>query len=391
MRIVHIEDFFHPDAGYQVNILSKYMALDGHEVFVVTSELKKMPKQLTVFFGTNDLKKKDEFFFQETGVKIIRVPLKCYISGRSIYKNDIFRIVEKLEPDILYVHGSDTYIAIRYIIQARKLNYHIVLDNHMLDMASKNKLRKLFYFFYRNICTPIIKKHQIPVIRTVDSDYIQRRFGVPENLSPIVGMGSDTLVFHPDKNARYYVRKELGISNEAFVILYAGKLDESKGGMFLANAIFEKFSVHKEIVFLIIGNTSGVYGDEIESLFSRSQNKIKRLPTQPYKKINRYYQCADMALFPKQCSLSFYDVQACGLPVLFEDNEINIKRTTHGGAFCFKQGNIRDFRDKILRLVRTPKEQFELYANNAVKYIQTKYNYSKLYEKYMIIIKGQVM
>lgn len=38
MKIVHVEDFFHPDAGYQINILPKYMAKMGHEVVVITSE-----------------------------------------------------------------------------------------------------------------------------------------------------------------------------------------------------------------------------------------------------------------------------------------------------------------------------------------------------------------
>lgn len=29
MRIVQIEDFFHPDAGYQINVLSKVLAEHG--------------------------------------------------------------------------------------------------------------------------------------------------------------------------------------------------------------------------------------------------------------------------------------------------------------------------------------------------------------------------
>lgn len=49
MRIVHIEDFFHPNAGYQINILPKYMVKQGHSVTIVTSEMEKIPEGLTVF------------------------------------------------------------------------------------------------------------------------------------------------------------------------------------------------------------------------------------------------------------------------------------------------------------------------------------------------------
>ena len=55
MKIVHIEDFFHPEAGYQINILPKYMVRAGHEVTIITSEADKAAKQLTGFFGTDGI------------------------------------------------------------------------------------------------------------------------------------------------------------------------------------------------------------------------------------------------------------------------------------------------------------------------------------------------
>ena len=51
MKIVQIEDFFHPDAGYKINILSKYFARMGHETVIITAELDKMPDFLTSFSG----------------------------------------------------------------------------------------------------------------------------------------------------------------------------------------------------------------------------------------------------------------------------------------------------------------------------------------------------
>ena len=60
MKFVHIEDFFHPDAGYQVNTLAKLQVEQGHEVFVVTAVLEKMPDTLVSFFGKVNIKEKNE-------------------------------------------------------------------------------------------------------------------------------------------------------------------------------------------------------------------------------------------------------------------------------------------------------------------------------------------
>lgn len=61
MRIIHIEDFFHPEAGYQINVLTKYQAKAGNEVIILTSEFDKMPEVLTSFFGREDIEKKIEY------------------------------------------------------------------------------------------------------------------------------------------------------------------------------------------------------------------------------------------------------------------------------------------------------------------------------------------
>ena len=72
MKIVHIEDFFHPDAGYQINVLAKYQANAGHEVIILTSEIDKIPDFLTIFFGKDNIEQKDREYESKYGVKIIR-------------------------------------------------------------------------------------------------------------------------------------------------------------------------------------------------------------------------------------------------------------------------------------------------------------------------------
>jgi glycosyltransferase involved in cell wall biosynthesis len=389
MRIVHIEDFFHPNAGYQVNILSKYQAKFGHEVYIVTSELEMIPSELKDFFGGNGIEEFDNEFYENYNVKIIRIPLYTYISGRSIYKSKIFRTVDNLNPDIVYVHGNDTYMGIRYILKAKKLTYPIISDNHMARIASRNRLRYIFYSFYSNFITPSIIKNSIQIIKMSNDDFVYKYFHIPNELTPIVGFGSDLMFFHPAPQKRIAMRNHLGIDQESLVIIYAGKLDESKGARFYAEAIKDKFISDRKLVFLIVGNLVGEYGETISRLYKMSENDIILEPTQKYADLAHYYQMADIAVFPKQFSLSFFDVQACGLPVLLEDNDINLQRTVYDNGLVFKSGDMEDIRNKIYEYINMPASKFENMRMNAIKFIKDNYDYEVICQKYMEIIHKQ--
>ena len=389
MRIVHCEDFFHPDAGYQLNILARYMRSKGHEVIVLTSELTKMPSYLTDFFGLNNINERDRSYAEETGVKIIRLPIMRYLSGRSIYYPGYFKKLDALLPDVAFIHGEDTYLGIRCLWRLKKFPYPILFDDHMVDIASRNPLYPLFRKFYRAFMAPIINKSRLTVIRTHDDDFIFKHYGITRERGPYIGFGSNLQLFHPDIAAGQATRAELGIASDEFVAIYAGKLDESKGGLLLAEAVKERFPVERKLAFLVVGNTAAVdgsYAERVEASLSVSKNKIVRLPTQPYGKLNRYFQCADIAVFPKQCSLTFFDTQACGLPVVMEDNDINIARAAHSNGLVFKSGDVEDFRAKITMMAEMPDGELQAMKESAERFILDNYNYDDIAEQYLDVV-----
>ncbi|MCK2016880.1 glycosyltransferase [Peribacillus frigoritolerans] len=389
MKIIHVEDFFHPDAGYQINILPKYQCKQGHSVAIVTSEIERVPVGLTAFFGKDNIEERDREYTKKTGVEIYRVPIYKFLSGRAIYKPGLKKFIDSLSPDLLYVHGNDTAIGILYALRARKLAYRIVFDSHMLEMASQNVFKNLFRMFYKSFITPIIKKEKLIIIRTQNDDYVSRFLGVPLVQSPWISVGADTLLFSSDRIQKNEFRNKYNISENDFVVLYTGKLDESKGGKFLAEAFKQKFNNNLNVVLVVVGNTSGEYGKEVEMIFKQSENRVLRFPTQRYVDLPQFYQGADLSVFPKQCSLSFYDAQACGLPVVSEDNNINIDRLQNNNGFCFKSGDIVDFRDKIGKCVNMKKEEYKKMGENASDFITANYNYKNIAEQYTKILKEE--
>jgi glycosyltransferase involved in cell wall biosynthesis len=384
MRFVHVEDTIIPDAGYQINSLTHLQSKQGHEVFIVAGELEKIPSYLTAFFGKDNTEKKDQQFFERTGVKIIRIPLRGFYSGRAIpYKKKLFNTVKSLNPDVVYVHGEDTLIGMQFIWNYSKLNFPIVLDCHMLEMASINRFRNLFRYFYRTFITPKIRKYNIPLIRTVDSDFVQKCLGIPLEKTALLPLGTDTSFFKPDEKRYTTLREKYGIPKDDFVIIYAGKLDEYKGGTFFAKSIKEKIISKngRDVTFVIVGNTVGEYGKEVERIFSTSENNVIRFPTQTYYDLLDFYQMVDLSVFPKQCSLSFFEVQACAVPIVFETNEINCKRAAFENAFTFIAGDKTDFRQKIMDCIDMSPTQYAIVKQNARKYVQDNFDYVPIAQK----------
>ena len=383
MKIINVEDFFHPDAGYQINLLAKYMVKLGHDVTILTGEPEKAPDDIKVFFDCANISEKDKIYSDKYGVTIKRIPLKHYISGRAFYDNVIFDCLKNNKPDVIFIHGNSSLFAMQYLIRRKENRVPIVMDCHMLEMASKNRFKFIFEIIYKHIFTPIIIREKIPVIRTQNDLYVQKCLGIPLEQCPWISVGTDTMLFRPDKTVRQVFRKEHGISDDAFVIMYAGKMDESKGGQLLAKALSKRFKTGKDVVAVIVGKTVGDYGKQIEDMFQNSEIRIIRMSTQKYENLANIYQASDLSLFPKQCSLSFYDVQACGLPVVFEDNEINIDRSKHDNAVVFKKGDVVSFREKIEELINMPDADYEQMRLNSIKFVQSDYNYMDITRRYL--------
>lgn len=388
MKILHIDETFHPAYGYQANPLAKFQQKQGNEVYIATP-VKEYLHPVYKDFGDDGsgLEEQDKQYMSSTGVKIIRVPAKGYIWGRLNYGKEIFEVVEQVKPDVLFVHCVETLTAMRFLW--KHPDYPMMFDSHMLAMASRNKLAKIYEIVYRNVFSRIIKKNRYLVIRTQDDDYVNSHLGIPAELTPFVSFGTDTLLFCVSEEARKKFRAENGIDQNDFVVIYTGKLIESKGGKLLAETFREKFDV--PVTLLCVGKPlDDEYGREVQKIFDGSENRIIMFPTQNYLDLARFYQAADLSVFPKQCSMSFYDAQACGLPVLSEANNVNCDRCSHGNGKNFEAGSVQDFREKIMEFATMSMEDREAYGKKARQFIEDGYDYAAIAARYTDYLKESI-
>lgn len=387
MKILHLCECFLPNTGYHEAILAKFQVKMGHEVIILSTALN-IVKNGCKPYVSDDPNIDDLNYSQKYGVKIIRVPSYGVISDRIIWSMSVFNKIKIIDPDVIHVHGTDTLIGIFYILKYNKLNYPVVYDCHMCEIASHNKFNKIYRWLYKRFITPLFVKNKIIAIRTADDDYLMKHLGFPKELCPLISFGSDTSIFYPDQDNSIKFRREFNISASDFVIVYSGKLDFYKGGQFLAKAFADKFKSSRNVVLLVIGNIpSDDYGEKVNELFSKSQNRIIQFPIQRYVDLPKFFQAANLAVFPKECSLTFYDAQACGLPVIAEDNNINIDRLSHNNGFIFKSGDIKSFREKINCCVEMNLNEYAKLCINAKNYVYENFNYENISKQYTNILE----
>jgi glycosyltransferase involved in cell wall biosynthesis len=142
------------------------------------------------------------------------------------------------------------------------------------------------------------------------------------------------------------------------------------------------------VVFLIVGNAEGPYGAKVEATLAQSQNRILRLPTQRYFDLAGIYQSVDMAIFPKQCSMSFFEAQSCGLPILFEENEINCERASHGNARTFRAADTADFRAGLAAMLDLPAAEFRQMSDRARRHIVENFDFVPIARQYSEVLAG---
>ena len=78
------------------------------------------------------------------------------------------------------------------------------------------------------------------------------------------------------------------------------------------------------------------------------------------------------------------------MPVVFEDNSLNIIRAAHGNALVFQHDNVEDFRDKITLLANMDSVRFKTMQKHAIQYIMENYDYKDKAMEYIPILESKL-
>ncbi|HBH46949.1 MAG: hypothetical protein A2445_03025 [Candidatus Jacksonbacteria bacterium RIFOXYC2_FULL_44_29] len=217
-------------------------------------------------------------------------------------------------------------------------------------------LAKVYSTWFANLCDGVIAP-------SLAIKKMLKGYGVKDKV-PIYVLPTGICVEHFTKKvsaeAQLQLRHKLGIKPDAKVLISVGRIGKEKNFDFLLNAYREMRRLQPGLVLLLIGD-----GSYLPKLKENAKNlgisdSVIFTGLVPHDDIPKYYQMADLFLFASLTDtqgIVVLEAMAAGLPVvaLKCDVFLDIIKSNHNG-FLVNTASPRVFADKVLALLKTPKE-----------------------------------
>lgn len=374
MRIVHVEDYFDPSAGYQINELLLASRNFKDEVFLITS------KDMTPFHKNVNFDS-DRKFEKENNVKIIRLDSAFRLSSRLVLKG-LWKTLSNLHPDLVFMHGIGDFKDL--ILFQKKKDFVIIRDCHMSWVASKNRFRRLYYRAFRTIFSKKINScNKYNVVYALGKEEYQylKHIGISDSKIDYLPHGYNKSIMFYDEIGRNDVRNQYSILPDDILISYIGKFNTYKRPDLVFDIVKnldENIIDIKKVKLLFIGPKDDKYMVEFDKKKLDLSYKYTIIvdDSKSYSDLRKYYSASDICIFPKETSLSSIHAQICGCPVIMEDHVSNIERVVKKDNL-FEVNNLNQATDILMRII----ERREYLKNNATSKLFNDREYKNQVEK----------
>ena len=385
MKILHTVDYLMPTMGYQDFLLPKWNKKQNNDTYIITSNkyypVPNYKQTWEKFLGKREQKSGWSII---DGVKILKKKIYFEISSRPWISNLEEEII-KIKPDIIMVHSTTSFTALRVAFLCKKKKIPCMFDNHMIFSVVQNSLvAKLFYFFVKNYISKIISKVAYKIIGVTDEtcDYLEQVEGYKKNKLFHLPLGIDENIFYPLKKK----------NNKNFKIIQTGKLNDDKKPQWTASAVLELLKKGENVSLEFIGGGSSKIRSKIEDEYKKNNflKSIKFTDFLNQKQLLVAYNNCNLTIFPDGTSLSALEVAACRKPVIMADHQASLSRVKLGIGLTYKTGNIKDLEKKILMLIED-KNFYKKICESSYKAIRNHYTYGYISKKFINLCKKAII
>lgn len=357
MKIVHVclSGVYTEGWSYQENLLSKYHAMLGYDVTLITNKLMYDD-------AGNKVEAKDTDYINSNHVRIIRLEEKFGKPLRKFQRYpDFYQTIEAEAPDIIFIHSCQ-FLDTDKIVQYKTIhpNTKLYVDNHAdfsnsaSGWLSQNILHKIIWKSSAKRLLPLTEMFYGVMPSRVD--FLEKIYGLPKEKIELLVMGADDekieAALKPE--VRKYIRNQYGIAEEDFLIITGGKIDLAKKQTLLLMRAVNDLNI-PNVKLLVFGSVVDELKDEVKELCSPVVQYIGWVDS---KITDQYFAAADLVVFPGRHSVFWEQVAGMGIPMVckFWDG------TTHvdvGGNVRFIQ---KDSVEEITRILRDIVETEGVYA-----------------------------
>ncbi len=282
------------------------------------------------------------------------------------YEKQVAAFLKKIDPDLIHIHNRPLLVSyFRERFPRKKIILHMHnLYNYLGKLerpsGSFNNEADLFLG-----CSRFVVAAEI------------NRLAVGTPVQEVLYNGVDTRDFRPpwlNPEDTRKARERLGLAGKK-VVLYTGKIRESKGVGVLARAMREVFPQEPEAVWVLAGGTGFGYrrenkktdfSERLRKELAPWQDRVRFLSFIRPQEMPSIYLLGDVFVAPSQLEeglgLVFLEASASGLPIISTRQggipEVVVHEKT--GLLLAGKEDVSELTEKILVLLREPKVRRQL-------------------------------
>jgi D-inositol-3-phosphate glycosyltransferase len=319
-------------------------------------------------------------------VRVVRLPVAFECSYR-VWLRRLFTTLREIDPEYLHVHSFTSFNALRAARFLSRLRSTLIVDDHMLNIASKNRWGWLARPLFRVAFANAIYRHSDAIVAVTQEtrDYLISRYGISGDKLIVIPLGVAIEEFHPSDEKRRMKRLELGVREDEVLVLCTGKMDPLKDPIRALHAakLLRAGGLSFRLVF--VGPSDPAYRRRMEQFAEQGgmSDIVAFHDAVPAADLAAYFNAADLAVWPTHCSMSSLESIACGCPVLLADLPVNIERLAGEPGMSFANGNWDDLASKMALLISDSQARNRL-ARNARQAMPT-WTWNKISETFLTL------
>ena len=356
MKILHIvlSCFYVEGLGYQENLLPKYHKLLGNEVSVLTSVFPNSG------LGDPQYRKCREYENKDS-VRVIKLDRnEFHIFGKEIRLNrykGVYEALERLQPDIIFIHGLTSFADLEIAKYLRKHRDVIAYADQHTDYYNAGTVTWKSRLILKLLWRPMIRRLQ-PFIKKFwgttpwRCDYLEKVYRLPKEKIDLLVMGADDrkIDFLHREDIRRRICRELRVSEADFIIVSGGRIDRAKNIHLLMQTVQELNLSNLHLI---------VFGDPLPDtekefrIFEKCE-RIHAIGWIPAGQVYDYFLASDLAVFPGTHSVLWEQACACGIPCFFKDWEGMHHVDVGGNCIFLKEGTKEELKSQITEILEQP-------------------------------------
>lgn len=299
------------------------------------------------------------------------------------YEQEIARILLKLDPDVIHIHNRPLLVPFfKERFPGKKIIFHMHNVYNYLGRFEKPHGEFEIKADLTLACSRfLLEKEKDRLVRGSRQQAVVYNGVDTENFLPPWQKGGEA----SDLRRRYGLE-------EKKVVLYTGKIRESKGVLVLLSAMKKVFSQEPKAHLVLAGGTGFGYkrADKKTEFFKRLQREVEPFKNQilqigftPPQDMPRIYLLGDLFVAPSQLEealgMVFLEASSCGLPLIGTSQggipEVVIDQKT--GLLLKEKENVEELSAKILFLLQNPK-QARVFGENGRRFMVENFSWPQI-------------